>query len=45
MKLAIVIDDVTFAFAVIIQLGIARAAVSGLAMCLQVITINADAIA
>ena len=45
MQLAIVIDNVTLALLEVIQFGVARAAISGLAMCLQVVTINANAVA
>jgi hypothetical protein len=45
MQLAIVINNVTLALLEIIQFGVSRAAISGLAVCLQVIAINANAVA
>lgn len=45
VQLAIIIDDVTFAFLEVVELSVARAAVSRLAVSFQVITINANSIA
>ncbi len=44
MQLAIVINDVTLAFLEVIQLGVSRAAVSGLAVSLQVVALDANAV-
>jgi hypothetical protein len=45
VQTAIVIDNVTLALLEVIQFGIARAAISGLAMCLEVVALNANSIA
>jgi len=45
VQAAIVIHDVTLALLEVIQLGIARAAISGLAMRFQVVALNANSIA
>ena len=44
MQLAIVINDVTLAFLEVIQLGVSRAPVSGLAVGLQVVALDANAV-
>src|SRR5882724_10429157 len=45
MQLAIVIDNVTLAFLEVVQFGVAGAAVSGLAVCLKVVTIDTNSVA
>jgi len=45
MQLAIIIDDVALAFLEVVQFGVARAAVSGLAVCLKVVTIDTNSVA
>ena len=45
MQLAIIIDNVTLAFLEVVQFGVARAAVSGLAVCLKVVTIDTNSVA
>jgi hypothetical protein len=45
VQLTIVINDIALALLEVIQLGVARAAVSGLAMRLQVVAFNAYPIA
>ena len=45
VQFAVVIDDITLAFPEVIQFGVARAAIPGLAVCLQVIAIDTNSIA
>jgi len=45
MQLAIVIDDIALTLLEVVQLGVTCAAISALAVCLKVITIDTNSIA